>query len=60
MKSLYIEIKAKDNRTYPALVADLGYAQRVITYDKAVILEISPEPAYELLSRPVGSRIEVI
>lgn len=61
MKSLYIEIRSRnDNSTYPTLVADLGYCQRVLTYDKGIILELSPEPAYELLSRPAGSKIEVI
>lgn len=60
MKSLYIEIKSKDNRTYPALVADLGYTQRVITYDRTIIYEIAPVAPCVINSEPVGSKIEVI
>lgn len=56
MKSIYIEIREKNSRSYPCLVADLGYTQRVISYDRALIYEVSPVPVAEMLNAPVGNK----
>ena len=60
MKRVYIEIRSKNGNTYPVLVCDLGYAKRILSFDRALIFELSPVPACELLSAPEGHAFIII
>lgn len=60
MKSVFIEIRSKNGNTYPVLACDLGYAKRILSFDRALILELSPVPACELLSSPEGKTYKLI
>lgn len=52
MKTVFIEIRSKNGNTYPVLACDLGYAKRILSFDRALIFELSPVPVNELCLLP--------
>ena len=56
IKSLYVSVfqSRKGNKTF-ALVADLGYARKFLSFDVQLLAEILGLPVVELYDMPLGN-----